>query len=238
MYVQYGNYQFAASEAGVVHTKRAERSRRNTPFRRIETLTFSGKLLSTAGTEADMRTRLNAMIDEFSEDGKDAGLYHTDGSRSPHFLDSSSSLSGVRVVAVSFPTPEQVYATNRDFSVTLEADYLASGADQIVEFVETLEIIGTTGPRDVYVELLEGVADPQTTNLRTVTRAIQSGHAIGFLARPLRPQPIWPALEDEPVRRIMPTGPRRDGNRFVDWGIQWTYFFQSNQPLMAEPNFR
>lgn len=226
---------------------------RGKPERIRKTIHLSGVLIAT-GQEA-IRNAINALQAAYSKHGRDAGLYHDNGEPSPHFLQSRTSLTGVRVTSLEFPTGDGTeYATGRNFQITLQADYLppvaaasnlggSSGGGQNVasggaatSFQETLQFVGSGGPRRIWRETLRGLPLGQIAAQRTICRAVQTGSATGLLGSPLAPPPLWPGLEVAEKREVQIIGPEREGPTLLNWGVAWSYEFESPRPLFGSPH--
>jgi hypothetical protein len=238
MYFKYGTFQHDDNTVTLSSVSQRQiysgRGRRQIERKRLQ---LSGVLI--ASTQAAIKTAIDELIAAYADDGKDAGLYHDDDSVSSHFLDSSASLGGVRVVSgPSFPRGDGAeYATGRDFTIVLEADFPVSG-EQLSSFQESLRIVGTGGPRFAVVEVLNGLPQPQLVQQRTSVVATQSGRAVALSAYPLVPPPIFPVFELQDRREIGQGSPTLNGNEFVNFPVSWVYHFHAPGPLFARPNRR
>lgn len=236
----YGSYNFGENAVKITLTQRAVYSR-GRPFLTRKRLTLDGELYPATATQAAIKTKIVALESAFSVNGQDCGLLHDNGTRSAHYLDSSSSIGGTKVLALDYPDGsgrKGQYATQRSFHIEVEADYPVSGADFLISFNEKLEFQGDCGPRGLWVETLTGPPQLQTVNQRTTQIVTQQGNAVGYLSNPFIPAPIFPGLEHRDRRRVNYSSPILDGNRFVNWGVSWSYTFESAQPLFAQPNRR
>ena len=245
MYFKYGSHRHVENEASVSsHTIRAIFDSRLERRLHRETISISGRLLPTAapGTTAVNQDNIKALIvalkDAYSRDGQgDAGLYHDDGSPSPHILYNGQALGGVRILSVSFPSggPGE-YATNRSYSITIEADYLPSGSqDDVVMFRETLTVTGNGLSKDVVLPVLSGPPIFQTTQQQTVISATQQGRAIGYRSHPGFPAPLFGSkyLINE-SKELGTESPRHAGNALLDFPTSWKYDFHG-LPRSAGP---
>lgn len=240
MYVQYGSYQFDANNVAVTLTQRRNFARRGEPVTITKQMTLDGILLPDSATQASIKTKIDAFEDAFAEHGEDLGLYHDDGSVSAHFLDSSASLGGVRIIDVSYPDGDGrsgQYATRRSFRVTAEAEFSAS-SDGLVIFRETLQFIGSGGIRDTLVETRTGIPQRQIISLQTPQTIIQSGSSVGLEAYVNFPAPIFPGIEQHPQRRLTNGDPERIPGGFRNWPRSWQYTFLSETPLFSNPNMQ
>lgn len=228
MYVQIGGYTHGTAEAGVVFTAEQVRSARGEPYIIRKRMSISGLLIPTAG-EGNMTTAIENLEAAYV-DGHSCGLYQTDGTQTPHFLDNGTSLGGVRVISRSFPNPEEVYSTNRRFAVTLEADY-PLGWPRLLYYTETVQLIGAGGPYIMAVRLVTGLPDAQVLSQRTETRATQSGMAVGTNYYPPAPMPLWPNNEQQADRNISYTAPTKRDGYYCESTTRWSYNFVGIEPF-------
>jgi uncharacterized protein (UPF0333 family) len=130
------------------------------------------------------------------------------------------------------------YATGRTFEFTAEAEYMiASAANAVVSWQEQVTITGTGGPVFRRRQPLTGRAIPQRGSEFSIVRATQSGTAVGHTRRPTPPRPLWGrGYELEDQRQVSPASPRRTANNFHDFGISWSYQFESELPLVGLPS--
>ncbi|ANS03305.1 hypothetical protein [uncultured Mediterranean phage uvDeep-CGR2-KM19-C37] len=238
MYFKYGSYQHDDNTVTLASVSRqaifSPRGRRQIMRERLQ---ISGVII--ASTQATIKSAVDALEAAYADDGKDAGLYHDNDSVSSHFLDSSASLGGVRVVSgPSYPKGDGAeYATGRDFTVVLEADFPESG-EELTSFQETLRIVGTGGPRFAIVEVLNGLPQSQIVQQRTSVVATQSGRSVGLTAYPFVPPPIFPVFEIQGRRDISTGSPTLNNTVHTNWPVSWVYHFHAPGPLSALPNRR
>lgn len=238
MQAKYGDFSFDANN---VHVTKSERMQfaRGKPLYTRKQLTFDAMFVVDSPTQALLKARITALEAALRQQGKDAGLYHDDGTKSNYFLESGSSIGGVKVTALELPDEAAIYATMVKAKVTFEADYAAtSGADFLISFQESLDGVGDCGPRRVFVDTLTGIPQEQIVNQRTTQTVTQSGSAVGYLSSPAIPAPIFPGLEHHDRRRIRYGSPVLQGTDFIQWPVSWAYTFESAQPLFGTPNRR
>lgn len=240
MYVRYGTITHDDGKVLLTNfTTERVLSQRGLPERTRKTATIRGYV--TGDTQSSLKTKIALVEAGYGINGQDFGLYHDDGIVSAHYMPSSTSITGVRVVGGvrwEVDNPAAEYATQRTFSVTLTADYIASDSDQLLFWYETLSIVGNGGPRNVVVETITGTPIQQTVNRRTSVRAVQSGRAIGLASYPTFPVPLWPQYFLSDQGQTTEESPRRDGTNFVEFPISWSYQFHSPVPLFGNPNAR
>ncbi len=189
-------------------------------------------------TEAELKSKINALYSLFAADGGDLVLYHNGGAvTSAHQMLNATSLTGVMVVSgPDFANGSGVeYATERTYTVSLEAEYPIANSDNFLAFTEQVRIVGTGGPRRAGIELITGNPQIQIVNQKTLMYATQSGSAMGWSSEPPFPGPI-PVLapyENVDKRSYTPISPKWKGNAFREFGVSWSYEFMGvNLPLV------
>lgn len=234
MLFRYGGYTHGVAEVILASISRStEYSPRGLPLISKVSWTINGVIQGTS--LSDLTTKLAALEAAYSKQRQNAGLYLTDGTPTVHQMQNGTAIGGVRSSGVSYPSGDGVeYVTSRTYSVTLEADYEFTGND-LLEFNETLSFQGTCGPKFVYLQTLNGPPEKQIVQQKTTMTATQSGSAMGYRARPSAPPPLWPKDEHEEARRIDKTSPRVIAGESRDFGISWSYTFESDSPLNGEP---
>jgi hypothetical protein len=238
MFVKIGSYSHPANEVDeFVVNQQVVRNQRNRRQHVTKRLTLGGVL--NASTQADIRTAIRELETAYARDDKSVGLYHDDGSASPHVLDSSKSIGGVRIVSVEYPSTDGAeYATGRTFRIVAEADYLDEQFDQLIAWQESLSFIGNCGPRDVHKLTLNGPPQKQTVHQRTVQTVTQRGSAVGFQGWPFVPSPLFPAALKNDQVQVEYVSPTANGNGFTNYPANWSYVFESAVPLAGRPNTR
>lgn len=240
MYIKYGSLIHDDGKVLMVSFV-SERilTQRGTTERLRKTATIRGYV--TGSTQLELKAKIAAIEAGYGENNRDFGLYHDDHTVSAHWMPTATSLSGVKVVGGirwEVETPAAEYATQRTFSVTLTADYLAGDTDQLIFFTESVTIIGTGGPRRIVLEPVAGPPIQQVVSLQTSVRAIQTGAMVGLTAYQVPSNPLWPQYELFDQRQIKNDSPRRDGTGFVEYPTSWTYVFHSTTPLFGFPTAR
>lgn len=154
------------------------RGKRDTTLLRA---TLTGRFL--ACTWQELAQKQAALIDAYKISDRVFGLFHPDGTPSRSYMDPADPdlIAGPYLVDFSFPTGEGAeYVTKRDFQVVLEGIVL-SPESQIIEFEETIDHIGTTGPTWAFQNTLDPSGPeayqtwPWTTQL-----IIQRGKSVGL----------------------------------------------------------
>ena len=236
---KYGNYSHTSGTVDLVNFS-ASRVLDGRGLNQMirKTMTIEGTLIGD-GTQSNLKSQIDELETAYSTNGKNAALLHDDGSTSSHSLNNSRSIGGVRVVGLSYATggPGE-YATQRTFTIELEADFLATNADNTVSFQDTVSMQGTGGPRKIVIATISGAVVEQTIAQRTPVRATQSGQAVGFNGYPQPAPPFSPANEVVERREITRTNPERRSRSFVNYTTAWSYSFISTVPLIGNPSQR
>ncbi len=202
--------------------------------KRIDTLYLRGEIMADGAS--DVLEQVQQVIDAFDEDYGSARLYLDDGTPTQHGLenDSQFNLTGVKVIERSWPKGGvEELANMRTFQVTLEAEY-ADNETQLLEWSETLEYYGNTGPR---FEVVDTYFGPYTNLqcLRTAQRIVQTGYALGFTANVLPPGSFAPALEHVDRRYVKLGSGKQQGRIPCYFPTWWTYYHSSGISLESFP---
>lgn len=186
---------------------------------------------------AELYAALMTLEAAYSIPYQSAALLDGNGNVTVHTLAGVSLLGGVKVVKrPSFPQGGKAeYTTFRYYEIELECDYPVGGAAPLLSWTESVVTIGTGGPRYVVRQPLIGPPISQVVATNTPMLAIQSGEAVGVLAYPPIPPPIWPAVEHQDKRRIERVSPKRTGPSFTGWKVSWSYEFESPVPIWGIP---
>lgn len=235
MYFKYGNFQHDSNLVDVESfTQQVVRNSRGGRERIVKTLTIAGDLIPSTASQSAIRSKIEALEAAYNTDGLDAGLYHDDGSKSPHFLDSSQSLSGVLVKSLNYPQGDNPrrgeYVTTRKFRIVLEAEYFDDLADGIVLWQENITTRGDGGPRMAVQELDSAPAVIEQVSDYTPVFVTQSGRAVGLSGWPVPSFPLTaPGLiQQGPGTVFSPDHPERSGNGYLNYPVSWRYEFVSN----------
>lgn len=173
---------------------------------------------------------------------RDLVLRQDSGAPSGTKLINSTSMSGVRLTDGPNYTNEAKdgeYVIQRVCRFTMEASYLIPNAQNaVLSFSEQIIGIGTGGPLTTWRMLVNGPPVQQVVYPATTMRVIQTGQAVGHMARPTPPPPRWPyPIEVVTRRKIGGGSPKREGpNALIEWPVNWYYEFESAIPLVALPS--
>ena len=223
MYCKYGNYQHPANEVNLARLDvRARYSPRLLKTSLIFTMYAEGELL--ADGQSAINSRIGELINAYSVDGQDFGLYQDDGTPTHHLMRSNdpASITGVRVINRSWPQGDAAeFAVKRTFAITLQAEYTAADS-QLFQWEESVELIGNCGPRFDVVETYDGPIVQQLA-LRTSMKIIQSGSAIGYGGYIMWPGSLLPSYEHQELRRVGRGSGKRQGQQILFFPSHWLY---------------
>ncbi len=240
MFFSIGSYDFKVGATEVTIDRQAVRNSAQQILAMKETWTCTALLLGTSSSylSSKLAALQNAVVD-----GKDFGLYISDAaggnkSKSTNWIRNSDALGGTRVVvSPSYPDGTLTeYANKRTVRFVIEAILPLDDADtMLVSFTETVRRTGG-GPAIGHIPTLIGKPVKQQLRRHTVYRAVQTGSAVGYLKKPLVPAPLWPNDLNDEETEVNDIAPERIGGDYVNFGVNWTYHFQSAAPLLGSPH--
>lgn len=240
MYAVYGPFSHSSGAIGVSsHTKQKRYNSRGRAQTIVERLTMEGTIIGTGSTAAELqsniRSQIAGMVSAYSVDGYSGGLMHSDGTPSAHYLSSAGSISGVRVVQPpSFGTSlgGGEYATGRSFTIGLEAEYLISDGDPLVNWQETITVIGNGGERLVMIETDNSLPLIQQVSMATPVYVEQRGQSIGSVNHIAYPGYLGGGLILDGPSEVKNSGtPRLAGSQFLDFPRSWFRRYLSIGPV-------
>lgn len=242
MYFKYGAYQHPDDEVNLTNfefipIRNAQGSRIAHKIR----MQVVGEIKAVG--QAAINTAINTLINAYALDGFDFGLYHDDNTATHHFIDSSASTTGTRIIQRSWPRSIGAeYATQRTFSITVEADFddVQSPPGQnaeIVSFHERLTFIGNGGQD---FEIVDGIFGPikNITHNSTAQRIVQQGRGVGYTAylNPALHTPLFPADQHHSRDQYELGSPENQGNVFRNYPSSWRYEFSRLLPGAGVPH--
>lgn len=240
MYLKYGNYQHEAGETtlrGIVSESLS--SEHGIVYAIRERWDIEGRLqISDQGTaaanQAAMTTAIDALVEAYSQNGRDIGLYTDAGVLTSHSMKSSATRSGVRVVQPpSFPDGRGAeYSTYRTYTLAVEAEFTPSGGGTLVSWSETISFQGTGGPRWGYLEPINGPPQQQMFSQTSTQWAYQRGRAVNRGDFSPVPSPRWPTQEHGDLRDIQFEVPADNSGRRI---TTWSYVFEAPGGLGGLP---
>jgi hypothetical protein len=200
----------------------------------------TGDLLVTVGAanpQIDLTAQANLLIAALSVNYQNLIFKTDDGFVSDIALLNANSLSGVIVVdGPRFPGQRGTgeYATRRAFTFSLMAEYVITPArTALVSFSEALDFSGGL-PMYVMCRAITTLPQRQQTYQFTEYTCTQTGQAVGLLAYPTVPGPMFPQFLKE-APRIKRASPDRTGATYRNYGVTWSYTFESATPLVGVP---
>lgn len=239
MYFKYGSFQFEDGEAVLGgFTRRMIRSAQDLAIREERVLSVGFQIVRN--TQANIRSRYNAIYAALAVENQTAGWYHDDDSASAVYLpnqsDDGNNLTGVLVMERPSirPADGADYATHLDGQLVLRAEYRISGAPGLVDFSETVSVEGSGGPNIVAVPQDSGPPQLIATTFQTPVLVVQEGQAVGLNTWPA-PQPPYYPNELAGARRISRRSPRRRGGGLTDYPVSWSYRFVLTGPTAGYP---
>lgn len=227
----YGSYQHDHSELAI----RSEQHAIFDTFRRRigEKIRFTCLGVKRAANQAELNTKLEALVAAYRNDYQDFVLYQDDGT-TPTILQlrSDQTFGGVKVVVppsmVSGPWSGQPeFANMKTYFFVLEAETRVG--DGLYAYKQRMLIKGTGGPKWVYSP--QQVGDPQIQILQTNTTFwyIQHGVAVGRKGYPDLPPPVYPGIEHANMREVGVDTPEQMvyGGESELFRLDWKYFMEA-----------
>jgi hypothetical protein len=218
---QWGGYSSADNETNLVRYQMARTySPRGKKLQETRRIHLESELIYS--TTDLIIAAANNVITNFSQNYKDF-RYTVNGTLAHSLLNGADCVSGVKVVATSFPhgSPEQL-ATTRTWWVDLEATYDACD-DDLVSWEDAIETVGTGGPYDVLFNTISGPVAFRLSNT-TAQMYTQRGSAVGYTTWPDTPGPVNPSGEFAFRRRITDFSGKQLGKGLRFFRRSWTYY--------------
>jgi hypothetical protein len=240
MYLKIGSHTFALGQVALSIQSEVEENDAGEPL--LVRKRWSGQgLLTTqqrtaAAAAADIDSQV-ATLNTVLVNGVDIRLTMPNGTTlSQHQLLSADCIGGTRLVSAGVPTFERAGGiTNLPFTFVYEGEVPVEDAASLLRsFEETIQFSGG-GPLYGHIVTQSGLPVKQLLRRNTVYRAVQSGQAVGYLARPTPPLPIWLGAQ---VRggELTVKSPRRRVDSFIDFSVAWSFEFESAFPLIGNPH--
>lgn len=238
MRVRLGSYSFDENSCALrSSTRLVTAPETGRPLRYLTRCSLEGWL--EGDTQAGLSDAEAALRLALLRPYQDLRLLTDSGATTSVSLINSQSISGVRVLAFDFPGDTGAeFATLRRFTAEVEAEFLIPGTENVIlSFAEHLSFTGNGGP-DVVLRVPINTPDivEQVVTPATPFYAVQQGQAVGHTRRPNPQPPKFPlAKEIGKQRQIGEFGPKRIGLGLVEFGVSWSYSFQSVSPLVEHP---
>lgn len=233
MQVRYGSTLLPANSTDVTRVIRATLGRFGQPLTYVHTINLSGEV--EGDTQSECAAAEAAVQLAFSIPYQDFALLLDSGVASPTRLVNGTSISGVRCLFLNWPNTYggAEYATLRSFTAVFEAEYLAGTDDMLIDYSESVTVVGNGGPRKVIREAINAPPVEQIVSPNTAIRATQTGQAVGLLSYPSPANPLWPAALVNPDQAVTKETPRPGTGRTLQWPISWNYAYVSAVRLVG-----
>jgi len=235
--IVYGGYTHADDSAGFTINEQMILSPRGTPFKKLHSWIINGVLRAT--TQSQLTAEMDALKAAYSQGGQDLVFNLTGGVGSHHRLLSGSTLTGTRVRRFTWLDRQPgvwgsgtEYVFRRSYQIVVDAEAIADGADNILQYTQSITYKGYGGPRWILAGSLTGAMQAQTVQAFTPFYAIQSGFALGLFSRPSFPGPLWPALEHGEMREETEIDGTPYANGTIALGARWRYVHESSAAIV------
>jgi hypothetical protein len=239
--LKYGAYAHGQNEVAVTITKTALKTEGGVYYADEVTWALTAFPGLQATTQAGVTGAINTLQNAYSVDGYDLVLYLDDGATpTSHALYSTQCNGGTRVIQPPhFPEGKGAeYSTYRSYSIVVAGEVpVKVGVNVLTKFHEQITVEGTGGPLNRFIAVAQGAYVQQTVSQQSTFRVVQSGQAESLYApAPAPPAPIWPDAEHQELRRVTYESPRMRNGRYYNFGVSWSYTFESNGSLGGQPN--
>jgi hypothetical protein len=241
MRVRYGSYRLGIAASDISISSDQIPNAMNRPAAAEVIWAVRTRIKNPSGDPRQFPAILNAFERAFSVHGRDIVLEFTDGTPTHHALLTRNCVGGTRVS--KFPTystgANGQYINYRDVEFEIRGT-VPLQANGYLSFTEQISIRGG-GARWGCREVNIGPGVRQRLRTNTTCFATQSGSAVGYLARPTPPPPIWPSALVDELPDLTLASPVTQGEGFsafqTDYSTNWSYQFASPQRLNGIPHF-
>lgn len=188
--------------------------------------------------QSTLISNIRSAIDAYAVDGGDFAFRFNDLTAAPDLhIRSDECIGGVQVVSRPTFDPQfpAEYSTFWHFTASLEALVRLHPVNTpvLLEFNESVELVGTGGPKRVWVDLKNFRAQRQQPRPFTRCAATQRGTIVGLnnYMDAFLPAPFWPDLMDHESARRARSSPRRVRGSLVEFRTDYSYQFENNGPF-------
>lgn len=239
---KYGSYTSPICSARPVSRTIVPRMINEFAVSYIWTLAFDIELTGTTTAEIVLATiALRQALEIQNQAGGIQFGNDTDGwFNSDHWLNTTGAIGGVQVTQQGLADSPLQLATEQRCSITLSAEYPNLNESRtLLEFDETVEIIGEGGAETALAEQATLPAFYQTTQLYTPVTVVQSGRIVGKTAFPGLPSPL---IATSGARQVRQTRDRKSyekkGLSVLKFIREYSYtFVLPTHPGTVNPQF-
>ena len=197
-------------------------------FKKYQRVSYhiDGEICTTG--QYDITTRLNTIIAAFSQNNKDIGLYHDNGTPSTHFMSTTqNNLTGNQVIHKDFPVTEQgEYVSGRKFRLTVSA-LLYDPEQEIIHHEDTMTRHSNGGPQWRWRFNKFWGWYPVMVSPSTIQTIRHYGHRVGMSTWPLPPSPLYsPPFEQNHERVVVHHSPTRHPFGYTEYKTTWSYTYR------------
>lgn len=190
-----------------------------------------------AATQADLTTKLDALVEAYKLDYQDCGLYLNDGTTATeHVIENDNTFGGVKVVSppafLNGPWTGRIEYYNRRtyFLVIRFETRVGSG---LYDWDERITIKGTGGTKWRYSPQETGSPQKQDLQALTTFQYIQEGSCIGRQDWEPPSDPLYPTIEHGDLRvRVFESAKDKayDGATLTQemFGTSWRYVMETH----------
>lgn len=241
MQLFWGNDGFPINEAACTLStnpiKAFNRSIRNA-------LSMSVRATILGNGQAELTTNEVYIRNALSQPFRDLVLKQDSGSHSGTRLINITSITGVEIVDGPHfrETMSPEYVNQRTLEFTAVAEYVVPGMERaVIAFEETVSVQGDGSPMYVWRWPVDARGFPQPSSPTSLIVTTQSGRAVGHLAYPRIPPPMFGKRLREGVFRGDKSSadegsPQLHGRSWINYPISWRYIWESTVPIIGHPS--
>ena len=208
--------------------------------RRVEAIRVRWEIMGRVvnfpvATAAITNREVTALYNAFTAPRPRLALLYDDMSPTPFVMDPANCMQGPYLVDFGFPTEESdVYVTGLSYRAVFESVQYVRRNTDLLEFDEEISE-DQGGMTYVYAGGAVNLPERQTAFQNRTFKYVQSGSAVGLLAYPKIPPPIWPFAQMS-APRITTSSPQFKGRTDTHFRINWEYVFEWHAKLIGTPH--
>jgi hypothetical protein len=238
MQLVYGPARFPVNGAEVSSAVRAVLASSGRPVRYVGQIRVKVWLIGNG--QAELTALENALNAALLVPYQTISFLQDSGLPTGMTMFNNASLSGVRIVDgpnYGNDARDGEYVTQRTATFVAEAEFVYPGSQlAMISFTESISYTGTGGPVFRWRPCINAPPIRQVVYPFSTQKATQSGQAVGHMAYPPVPDPIWPDAEMPDQRSVVYGSPKRLGQGFIEYPVSWRYSFESIVPLVGLPS--